>query len=538
MEFQFASRSKKPAQRKSSPFPKKSERSPAPPHPVLKLQQTIGNQGVLRFVESLKSQLRCHQSVTPDRSVANAASGGGQPLPASALSYLEPHDARLETSATQLNRVVEDAPASAAATPASGALPARIRATMEGAFGMDFSSVRVHRRPEAAAMNARAYTRGTNIYFAPGQYRPDSLAGRQLLAHELTHVAQQAQGPAKATARAGGFNINDSPVLEREADVLGARAARGERVGPVRSASSVDQEPASREASSPGGYSSLSLRDLAGAVRSGRGEVIASTTVQCSRLLDYADATRPEHDPSRLSDADIQATNEYRAFMDARLVWQRSDHVTAAEALLACRLILRELRAGGHVNWPSEARTYMTQAREQLGTVRGVEAMEDELQWHGQDPSLRGTEFGRWLLSGGAEPDPSTGEMNCWEVVMFNAYRAGFTTRARMAALYTTFAANMAGMSIAAAVSIFENAIRRGREQVYDPGDPDSPRPLAGDLVIFNTVANHAAVATGAYPGGEVEIMSLWTQNSREVFRTTIEDLSAGTPIRFFSVRW
>jgi hypothetical protein len=63
--------------------------------------------------------------------------------------------------------------------------------------GFDFSQVCVHTDREAAesawALGSRAYTVGQHIVFGEGQYRPESVDGRRLLAHELTHVAQQAQ---------------------------------------------------------------------------------------------------------------------------------------------------------------------------------------------------------------------------------------------------------------------------------------------------------------------------------------------------------
>lgn len=40
-------------------------------------------------------------------------------------------------------------------------------------------------------MNAKAFTFGKNIYFNKGYYNPSSFSGKYLLAHELTHVAQQ-----------------------------------------------------------------------------------------------------------------------------------------------------------------------------------------------------------------------------------------------------------------------------------------------------------------------------------------------------------
>jgi len=66
---------------------------------------------------------------------------------------------------------------------------------MESRFGHDFSHVRVHTDARAAdsanAVNAMAYTVGRNIVFANGQYSPSTAIGKELIAHELTHVIQQ-----------------------------------------------------------------------------------------------------------------------------------------------------------------------------------------------------------------------------------------------------------------------------------------------------------------------------------------------------------
>jgi hypothetical protein len=65
------------------------------------------------------------------------------------------------------------------------------RENMEGAFGADFSNVRVHTDSEAAnltsAVQARAFTTGSDIYFNEGE----SPNNQELLAHELTHTIQQ-----------------------------------------------------------------------------------------------------------------------------------------------------------------------------------------------------------------------------------------------------------------------------------------------------------------------------------------------------------
>ena len=74
-------------------------------------------------------------------------------------------------------------------------LPRSVRSFFEPRFGHDFSQVRVHTDARAAemakAVNARAYTTGRNVVFGAGQYAPRTVAGKKLLAHELTHVVQQ-----------------------------------------------------------------------------------------------------------------------------------------------------------------------------------------------------------------------------------------------------------------------------------------------------------------------------------------------------------
>lgn len=119
---------------------------------------------------------------------------------------------------------------SAAAAPSSPGhpLPDAVRIRMEEALKADFSAVLIHEGAEAKAMGARAYTRGTDIYFAPGEYDPSSERGLELIGHELAHVVQQGSGRVQATALAQGMAVNEDAGLEHEADVAGAGAARGE----------------------------------------------------------------------------------------------------------------------------------------------------------------------------------------------------------------------------------------------------------------------------------------------------------------------
>ena len=96
---------------------------------------------------------------------------------------------------------------------------------MEASFGHDFSRVRVHTDAAADAsareLGASAWTLGDNLVFAHHRYRPDTPAGRKLLAHELAHVVQGrgASGGEAAPALQAGVEVGaaDAPA-EREAE--------------------------------------------------------------------------------------------------------------------------------------------------------------------------------------------------------------------------------------------------------------------------------------------------------------------------------
>ena len=141
------------------------------------------------------------------------------------------------------------------------ALPAATQAQMGNAFDFDFSGVRVHEGGQASAMGALAYTQGTDVHFAPGQYDPGSGKGQELIGHELAHVVQQSEGRVATTTQFKGEGMNEDEGLEREADDLGARAARGEQVrtggGSVRSNAGPVQRykafPTAGKADSKGG---------------------------------------------------------------------------------------------------------------------------------------------------------------------------------------------------------------------------------------------------------------------------------------------
>ncbi len=85
------------------------------------------------------------------------------------------------------------------------AMPGPLRQQMEAGFGADFGNVRMHLNSDLApAMGALAFAVGRDVHFGPGQFDPASAGGQHLIAHELTHVVQQGQAPARAVEVARG----------------------------------------------------------------------------------------------------------------------------------------------------------------------------------------------------------------------------------------------------------------------------------------------------------------------------------------------
>ena len=79
-------------------------------------------------------------------------------------------------------------------SPIDEPVPSPVLQTIEPLLGRDFSSVRL-RSADFASPETFAMTRGNTISFAPGKYQPKAPAGQALIAHELTHVAQQRAAP-------------------------------------------------------------------------------------------------------------------------------------------------------------------------------------------------------------------------------------------------------------------------------------------------------------------------------------------------------
>jgi Domain of unknown function (DUF4157)/LysM domain len=149
-------------------------------------------------------------------------------------------------------------------------LDADIRSFMEPRFGQDFSGVRVHTDAKAAesaqAVNALAYTVGKNVVFGAGQYAPETMTGKKLMAHELTHVVQQGQ-----SLRSAHVAINEpGDEHEQEAEEVAAKVMTSEAETSKRLSRSFLTPPTATLLSRIGRVSSLMMQRQSVQMASGR----------------------------------------------------------------------------------------------------------------------------------------------------------------------------------------------------------------------------------------------------------------------------
>ncbi|MEX1827334.1 DUF4157 domain-containing protein [Luteibacter sp. CQ10] len=169
----------------------------------------------------------------------------------------------------------------ASSSPSSG-LPQALRQGVETLSGISMAGVSVHYNSSAPMqMHAHAYAQGRNIYLGPGQERH--------LPHEAWHVVQQAQGRVRPTVQMAGAHVNDDPALEREADVMGAKAS-GFVAGVAQATSLTSNDPVASPPSSTG----VQLRSY----YHGRSESRAEASAAPTPIHDMYSRTSLDFDPT------------------------------------------------------------------------------------------------------------------------------------------------------------------------------------------------------------------------------------------------
>lgn len=185
--------------------------------PVASLHQAMGNQAVRKHHENGTPHSTLEVSIPNDRSelearrVAELVVGDRTPesTPSGEGDAAEPPDSTRPTSSAPSPGTPDERAVPSRSVTWSGErldalrgrgqpLPRSVRSVFEQRFGANFSSVRIHTDRRASEMarslNARAFTVGNDIVFDQNAYAPGTRQGKQLLAHEQTHVVQRSEG--------------------------------------------------------------------------------------------------------------------------------------------------------------------------------------------------------------------------------------------------------------------------------------------------------------------------------------------------------
>ncbi|MCC6999739.1 MAG: DUF4157 domain-containing protein [Deltaproteobacteria bacterium] len=188
-------------------------------------------------------------------------------------------------------------------------LPAALRERLGAKVGADLGAVRIHTDEAAgdaaAALDARAFTFGQEIYFGAGHYDPESVAGQSLLLHEVVHTVQdggRSQGPLEVS--------QPGDAHEREAEqiagdwaaapglptpVMAAPAAAGLHRSPLGSAPvESPRAPAADSAAPAGGVAPAPPADEAPATEAAASDDAAAAAYTVSEpAAATPDATHP-----------------------------------------------------------------------------------------------------------------------------------------------------------------------------------------------------------------------------------------------------
>lgn len=226
---------------KASTSPKPSRVIHPPRHPLLQLQQAIGNQAVQRLLRShaVPAKLAVSQPGDIYEQEADRVAEQVMRLPAPALQRAcAPCAAggapcpKCEGEKRELVQRKTEQVSDTAGVPDNflqslgpgQPLDPSARAFFEPRFGHDFSHVRVHTDAKAVEsaqeVNALAYTVGRDVFFGVGHYRPQTQEGQRLLAHELTHVIQQQGTPGLAGVQRQQTAASPARTVQQRAQAI------------------------------------------------------------------------------------------------------------------------------------------------------------------------------------------------------------------------------------------------------------------------------------------------------------------------------
>jgi hypothetical protein len=195
---------------------------------MLALQRTYGNQAVLSLLAQRQSAPEAGAAAA---TVQRQLDEEDEPV----QTQLDDEEEQpLQRVASEAEPVGEQDLGARLRAGAGGGSPlaGEVQRRLEAGLGTDLSGVRVHTDGEAdrlaQSVSATAFTSGADIYFRQGAYNPGSSDGLTTLAHEATHVVQQAAGPVAGTPTGQGVSVSDpGDTFEQAADASAAQIASG-----------------------------------------------------------------------------------------------------------------------------------------------------------------------------------------------------------------------------------------------------------------------------------------------------------------------
>ena len=207
-----------------------------PAHALFHLQRAAGNYAVQQMLQSSPEGSDVSLTTAPEVIQAKLAinkPGDKYEQEADRIAHqvtASPVHSKTESAPPHIQRFASSSTAQPATAPASvdralgspgSPLEPSLRQDMEQRFGEDFSQVRVHMdataEESAQAIKANAYTAGRDLVFGKGQFMPTTSRGKQLIAHELTHVVQQSRSPLPITTAARPGLVQRQPRDAKQA---------------------------------------------------------------------------------------------------------------------------------------------------------------------------------------------------------------------------------------------------------------------------------------------------------------------------------
>jgi hypothetical protein len=324
---------------------------------------------------------------------------------------------------------------------------------MESAFGTDFGGVRVHTDSSADSLNqalsARAFTTGQDIFFRQGEYSPGSSSGKELLAHELTHVVQQTGGiQAKLVVGAPG------DTYEQEADQVASAVTQ------ILTTQAKEVTDATAQVLPQGVQQKDDSNRVHRLIRTPYPWQGVITPAIGAHIRSSGDSSNPSN------------------ILDSI---PRGEHVTVIAN--TGNWLQVESRYRGPVLTGYVFHTLVDDATaHSMGTSVGT-----TMVWRPSGPGS-GTDFESWASAATETPFPamtSTTVMNCWEAVLLSAYRSGSITWNRIHNMY-----------VSVPPANWVATMSRGANHTYAVPGPNLHMPQRGDIVFFDGIA-HVALATG-----------------------------------------